>query len=189
MDNCLVGQSGNLPAKTIVFAISKMHAKRLWEAFERLPDGKKVYFKVFDFWDNFEYWDMHPEGDQKESGEAITNRIFLVRLRQLEHCLNAGDVEKAEDIKKKLFEDIASLPKDSVSVRESLKDVEKALSLILWDNVGLDPVEFLKKKITPLMRFRQDVNLNEATFTLKCEKLGVAILRGDREEIERLKPR
>jgi type I restriction enzyme R subunit len=153
MDNCLVDQSGNLPAKTIVFAISKMHAKRLWEAFERLypeykgrlarvivseepraqssikefkteslprvaisvymldtgidvpevcnlvfakpvfsrikfwqmlgrgtrsdnackhkdwlPDGKKVYFRVFDFWDDFEYWDMHPEGDQKESG-------------------------------------------------------------------------------------------------------------------------
>lgn len=213
MDNCLVDQSGNLPAKTIVFAISKMHANlvfakpvfsriKFWQMLGRgtrsdnackhkewLPDGEKVYFKVFDFWDNFEYWDMHPEGDQKESGEAITNRIFLTRLRQLEHCMNAGEVEKAEGVKKKLLEDIASLPKDSVSVRESLKDVEKALSPKLWDNVGLDPVEFLKKKITPLMRFKQDVNLNEASFTLKCEKLGVAILQGDREEVERLKPK
>ncbi|MCZ7392154.1 MAG: DEAD/DEAH box helicase family protein [Candidatus Methanoperedens sp.] len=274
MDNCLVDQSGNLPAKSIVFAISKKHAKRLWEAFEKLypeykgrlarvivsddpraqasikefkteslprvaisvdmldtgidvpevcnlifakpvfsrikfwqmlgrgtrsdktckhkewlPDGKKEYFKVFDFWDNFEYWDMHPEGDQKESGEAITNRIFLIRLRQLEHFLNIGDTEKAGKVKTKIFEDIASLPKDSVSVRENLRDVEKALSPKLWDNVGLDPVDFLKKKITPLMRFKQDVNLNEASFTLKCEKLGVAILHGDREEIERLKPK
>ncbi|MDD5474076.1 MAG: DEAD/DEAH box helicase family protein [Candidatus Methanoperedens sp.] len=274
MDNCQADQSGNLPAKTIIFAISKMHAKRLWEAFEKLypeykgrlarvivsddpraqasikefkteslprvaisvdmldtgidvpevcnlvfakpvfsrikfwqmlgrgtrsdnackhkdwlPDGKKVYFKVFDFWDNFEYWDMHPEGDQIESGEAITNRIFLTRLRQLEYCLSAGETEKSEGIKKKILDDIASLPKDSVSVRESLKDVEKAVSAKLWDNVGLDPVEFLKKKITPLMRFKQDVNLNEASFTLKCEKLGVAILHGDREEVERLKPK
>jgi type I restriction enzyme R subunit len=98
-------------------------------------------------------------------------------------------VEKSESIKKKLLEDVASLPKDSVSVRESLRDVEKALSPKLWDNVGLDPVEFLKKKITPLMRFKQDVNLYEASFTLKCEKLGVAILQGDREEVERLKPK
>ncbi len=214
MDNCLVDQSGNLPAKTIIFAISKMHAKRLWEAFEKLhpeykgrltrvivsedpraqasikefkveslprialsvdmldtgidvpevcnlvfakpvfsrikfwqmlgrgtrsdntckhkewlPDGKKVYFKVFDFWDNFEYWDMHPEGDQKESGEAITNRIFLVRLRQLEHCMNAGEVEKAEGVKKKLLEDIASLPKDSVKVyKEKVEDRIKRLA-------------------------------------------------------------
>lgn len=274
MDNCLMDQSGNLPAKTIIFAISKMHAKRLWEAFERLypeykgrlarvivsedpraqdsikefkkeslpriaisvdmldtgidvpevcnlvfakpvfsrikfwqmlgrgtrsdnackhkewlPDGKKVYFKVFDFWDNFEYWDMHPQGDQKESGEAITNRIFLIRVKQLEHLLNIGDVEKAKGVKAKILEDIASLPKDSVSIRENMRDVEKALSPKLWDNVGLDPVKFLKKKITPLMRFQQDVNLNEASFTLKCEKLGMAILHGDREEVERLKPK
>lgn len=235
MDNCLVDQSGTLPAKTIIFAISKMHAKRQWEAFERLyPEHKgrlarvivsedpRAQASIKDFKDEsmpriaisvdmldtgidvpevcnlvfakpvfsrIKFWQMHPEGDQKESGEAITNRIFLIRLRQLEHCLNVGDVEKAEGVKKKLLEDIASLPKDSVSVRESLRDVEKALSPKLWDNVGLDPVEFLKKKITPLMRFKQDVNLNEASFTLKCEKLGVAILYGDREEVERLKPK
>jgi type I restriction enzyme R subunit len=274
MENCLVDQSGNLPAKSIIFAISKKHAKRLWEAFEKLypeykgrlariivsddpraqasikefkkeslprvaisvdmldtgidipevcnlvfakpvfsrikfwqmlgrgtrsdkackhkewlPDGRKEYFKVFDFWDNFEYWDMHPEGDQKESGEAITNRIFLLRLRQLEHFLNIGDEKDAEGVKKKILEDIASLPKDSVSVRENIRDVEKALSPKLWDNVGIDPVEFLKTKITSLMKFKQDVNLNEASFMLKCEKLGVAVLRVDREEIERLKPK
>ncbi len=274
MDNCQTDQTGNLPAKSIIFAISKMHAKRLWEAFERLypeykgrltkvivsddpraqssikqfkkepmprvaisvdmldtgidvpevcnlvfakpvfskikfwqmlgrgtrsdkackhkewlPDGKKEYFKVFDFWDNFEYWDMHPEGDQKESGEAITSRIFLIRLKQLEHFLNIRDVENVDRVKSKVLEDIESLPKDSVSIKENLKDIEKALSPKLWDNVGLDPVDFLKKKITPLMRFKQDVNLNEASFTLKCEKLGVAVLQSDREEIERLKPK
>ncbi len=272
MDNCLTDQSGNLPAKSIIFAISKMHARRLWEAFEKLypeykgrlarvivsddpraqasikefkeepmpkvaisvdmldtgidtpevcnlvfakpvfsrikfwqmlgrgtrsdkacrhkdwlPDGKKEYFKVFDFWDNFEYWDMHPEGDQKESGEAITSRIFLTRLAQLEHFLRTDEAENAEKVKKKVLEDIESLPKDSVTVRENLKDIEKALSPKLWDNVGLNPVEFMKKKITPLMRFKQDVNLNEASFTLKCEKLGIAILQRDSERIESLK--
>ncbi|WP_245618869.1 DEAD/DEAH box helicase family protein [Methanogenium cariaci] len=27
-----------------------------------LPDGKKEYFKVFDFWNNFDYWNMNPGG-------------------------------------------------------------------------------------------------------------------------------
>ncbi|HET8685072.1 MAG TPA: DEAD/DEAH box helicase family protein, partial [Methanosarcina sp.] len=41
MDNCLMDQTGNLPSKTIFFAISKTHAKRLWEAFEKLyPEYK-----------------------------------------------------------------------------------------------------------------------------------------------------
>lgn len=272
MENCLTDQTGHHPAKSIVFAISKKHAKRLWEAFERLypeykgklarvivsddpraqssiedfekksfprvaisvdmldtgidvpevcnlvfakpvfskikfwqmlgrgtradqvcdhkewlPNGKKEYFKVFDFWNNFEYWDMHPEGDVTESGEAITSRIFLVRLQQLEYFLNAGDAEGVNRIKKKIVDDVESLPKDSVTIREHLKDVEKAVSPGLWDNVGLKPVEFLKTKITPLMKFKQDVNLNEASFTLKCERLGVALLQGDSEEVERLK--
>ena len=274
MDNCLTDQSGNHPAKSIVFAISKKHAKRLWETFERLypeykgnlariivsddtraqdsikdfkneafprvaisvdmldtgidvpevcnlvfakpvfskikfwqmlgrgtrsdktcrhkewlPDGKKEYFKVFDFWDNFEYWDMHPEGDQNESKEAITNRIFLTNLKQLEHFMDSNDSKNVEIIKTKILDDIKSLPKDSVSVRENLRDVEKALSPNLWDNVGLDPVEFLKKRITPLMKFKQDVNLNEASFTLKCEQLGLAVLQGDTDRVERLKPK
>ncbi len=274
MDNCLTDQSGNHPAKSIVFAISKKHAKRLWETFERLypeykgnlariivsddtraqdsikdfkneafprvaisvdmldtgidvpevcnlvfakpvfskikfwqmlgrgtrsdktcrhkewlPDGKKEYFKVFDFWDNFEYWDMHPEGDQNESKEAITNRIFLTNLKQLEHFMDSNDSKNVEIIKTKILDDIKSLPKDSVSVRENLRDVEKALSPNLWDNVGLDPVEFLKKRITPLMKFKQDVNLNETSFTLKCEQLGLAVLQGDTDRVERLKPK
>lgn len=38
---CLKDESGTLPAKTIIFAISKKHAKRLWEAIERLyPEHK-----------------------------------------------------------------------------------------------------------------------------------------------------
>lgn len=276
MDNCLTDETGNLPAKSIIFAISKKHARRLWEAFERLypdykgrlakvivsdderaldsmsdfenedlprvamsvdmldtgvdipevcnlvfakpvfskikfwqmigrgtrsnqacepkhkkwlPNGKKEYFKIFDFWDNFEYFDMHPEGDTVESREAITSRIFLTRLKQFEHLVKSRDATNSEFVKKKILEDIDSLPKDSVSVKENLRDVEKALSPRLWDNVGINPVEFLKSKIAPLMKYKQDVNLNEASFTLKCEQLGLAILQKNLEEIERLKPK
>jgi len=275
MDNCLMDQTGNLPAKTIFFAISKNHAKRLWEAFERLypehkgqlariivsedpraqkliksfekesfpriaisvdmmdtgidvpevcnlvfakpvfskikfwqmlgrgtradgacehrewlPDGKKEYFKVFDFWNNFEYWNMNPEGVKNEPTEAITIRIFLTRLKQLGELMQRKDpasVKAAEQVKAKIISDIESLPRDSVSVREHLQDVEKALSPKLWDNIAVDPVDFLQKKIMPLMKFKQEVNLKEATFTLRCEKLAYALLENDKAEIERLK--
>ena len=41
MENCLLDESGTLPAKTIIFAVSKKHAKRIWEAFEKLyPEYK-----------------------------------------------------------------------------------------------------------------------------------------------------
>jgi len=112
----------------------------------------------------------------------------MVRLKQLDHFRKVGAEEGAEAVKARLLEDIKSLPRDSVSVRESLRDVEKALSPRLWQSVGLDPVKFLKEKITPLMKFQPDVNLNEASFTLRCERLGLAILTSNEEEKERLKP-
>jgi Type I site-specific restriction-modification system, R (restriction) subunit and related helicases len=272
MDYCLTDQSGTLPAKTIFFAISKLHAKRLWEAFERLypeykgqlakmitsedsrasqliddfktksfprvgisidmmdtgidvpevcnlvfakpvfskikfwqmlgrgtradaacefrdwlPNGKKEYFKVFDFWNNFEYWDMNPEGVKNEPTEAITNRIFLFKLKQLNELTSRGNEELAEKLKESIIEDIRTLPQDSVTIKEHLQVVEKALSPKLWDNVGLDPIDFLQKKIMPLMKFKPDVNLKEASFTLMCEKLAYAVLQNNAHEIERLK--
>ena len=151
MENALMDQTGTLPAKSILFAISKKHAYRLQEAFDTLypeykgtlartivsedsradqlikafekesmprvaisvdmldtgidvpevcnlvfakpvfskikfwqmlgrgtransaceqpawlPEGKKEYFQVFDFWNNFEYWQMNPDGVKNE---------------------------------------------------------------------------------------------------------------------------
>ncbi len=272
MDNCLMDETGTIPAKTIIFAITKQHAKRIWEAFEKLypeykgrlarvivsedpraqdsikefkhekwprvaisvdmldtgidvpevcnlvfakpifskikfwqmigrgtrsnntckhkdwlPNGKKEFFKIFDFWNNFEFFDMKPEGDQQDTGEAITSRIFRLRLKQLEHFTKISDADKVEEIKTKILEEIKLLPQDSISIRECLRDVEKALSPKLWDSVGIDPIEFLKKKIGPLMRFKRDVNIKEASFISKVERLGIAILENNTSEIERLK--
>ncbi|MBU2633925.1 MAG: DEAD/DEAH box helicase family protein, partial [Nanoarchaeota archaeon] len=41
MDNCLMDKTGTLPAKSIIFAISKKHASRIYKAFEKLyPEYK-----------------------------------------------------------------------------------------------------------------------------------------------------
>jgi type I restriction enzyme R subunit len=273
MENCLMDLAGTLPAKSIFFAISKKHARRLHEAFddlypeyrgrlariivsddpradalihdfehesfprvaisvdmldtgidvpevcnlvfakpvfskikfwqmlgrgtrsdsackhrEWLPDGHKEYFKVFDFWNNFEYWNMNPEGVKNEPTEAITSRIFLLRLKQLACLLEQGDGERVAVVRQRIEEDIRSLPMDSVSVREHEREIAKALSPNLWDNVGVDPLEYLKSTIMPLMRFQTGVNLNVASFTLKAERLGLAVLEGNEKEIERLAP-
>ena len=271
MEDCLMDQTGTLPAKTIIFAVSKKHATRLWEAFEKLypeykgrlarrivsedprsedllkefkkesfprvaisvdmldtgvdipevcnlvfakpvfsqikfwqmigrgtrhdricekkewlPDGKKEHFLIFDFWNNFEWHNMHPKGREAKPSEAVPTKIFLTRLQQLNHLLETND-KRTELVKEKLVQDMKSLPHDSISIREHLRDIEKATSPNLWDTVGIDASAFLKKKIAPLMRYQKDVNANEASWTLKIEKLNIAILRRDKAEIDRLK--
>jgi type I restriction enzyme R subunit len=155
--------------------------------FDWLPNGKKELFLVFDFWNNFEYWDMHPEGKVPAQVEALMGRVFLTRLKQLEYAMNREDGSLAASVREKIMGDVKALPMDSVTVREHKRDIEKALSPDLWDNVGLDPLSFLKERIMPLMRFRPGGNPDTASFTLKCEQLGLAALQQNGQEIERLK--
>ena len=155
---------------------------------EWLPDGKKEFFVVFDFWGNFEYWKMNPEGVETKPVEAVTSRIFLQRLKQLTLLLERGDQGLVEQVKARIRADIDSLPSDSVSVREHAREIEKVTSPNFYDNVGINPVEYLTRNIMPLMKHQQDVNLQTATFNLRCEQLAFAVLSGNRGEVERLKP-
>ncbi len=272
MDNCLMDETGTLPAKSIFFAVSKKHAKRLWEAFEKLypeykgrlvriitsedsraqdllkdfktenfpriaisidmldtgvdipevcnlafakpvfsktkfwqmigrgtrhdyvckhrewlPFGKKEHFLIFDFWNNFEYFNMHPEGKEANPTEAVTTRIFKIRIQQLGIFVKAKEKEKVELLKSKILDDINKLPIKSASLKEHLRNIEIAKSDKLWDNVGVNPLQFLKSAITPLMKYQTDVNLNSASFVLKCEKLGLALLESDKKTVDELK--
>jgi len=154
---------------------------------EWLPEGKKEYFKVFDFWNNFEYWNMNPDGAINEPIEAITSRIFLLRLKQLDCLMTTGDEERAAVVKAIIEEDIRALPMESVSVREHEQEIAKALSPAFWDNIAIVPVDYLKAHIMPLMRFQTGVNLKVASFTNRSERLALAVLEGNDTEIERQK--
>ena len=273
MDNCIMDETGTLPAKSIIFAVSKKHAKRLWEAFEKLyphyrgrltriivsedsraqqlikdfkkddfpkiaisvdmldtgidvpevcnlafakpvfskikfwqmigrgtrsdqtcndahrhwlPNRKKESFLIFDFWKNFEWFKMNPKGRAEKPAQAVPTKIFLVRLQQLNYLLDSKDL-RSEQVKANLSEDMNSLPMESVSIREHVRELEKAQSSDFWEFIGIDHLEFLKGKIAPLMRYKSDVNPDEAYFMLKIEQLSLAILRNSQLEVEALR--
>ena len=271
MDNCYEDDAG-LPCKTIFFAVSKKHAKRIWEAFEKLypqfrgrltrvitsedsraqellkefktesfprivisidmldtgvdvpeicnlvfakpvfskikfwqmigrgtrhettcqhkdwlPFGKKENFLIFDFWNNFEYFNLNPKGKEVKPSEAVMTRIFKLRVQQLGIFSQRKDEEHSTLLKGKLQEDIDKLPLDSVAVKEHLKTIELAKSEKIWDNVGLNPIQFFATKVTPLMKFQTGINLNKAYFTVKCERLALAILEQDKKSADKLK--
>ncbi len=269
MDNCLMDESGMLPAKSIIFPVSIRHGKRIWEAFERLypeykgrlarlitsddsrakklikgfkkesfpriaisvgmldtgvdipevcnlafmrpvfskirfwqmigrgtrhnsicknkewlPNGNKDEFLIFDFWKVFDYFKMHPKGKEAAPTKAVTSRIFFTRLNQYNAFIGGNDLANAELVKQKIIEDVKSLPKDNVSIKENLREIEKAESDKLWRTVGIEPIQFLRNKIAPLMKYKVDVNLNEVMFTLKCEQYVLAMLQNNEEEKE-----
>ena len=129
---------------------------------------------------------MNPEGKEAKPAEAVPTKIFVTRLYQLDFLLKTKD-GRAEEVKVKLANDINALPMQSVSIQEHMREVEKALSPNFWNAIGLDPIEHLKTKIAPLMKYKQDVNPDEAYFLLKTEQLSLALLQKNTPEIERLR--
>ncbi len=272
MENGLSDITGTLPAKTIIFAVSKNHAKRLYEAFEKLypeykgklaeiitsdnsgaqkildkfekesfpriaisvdmldtgvdipevcnlvfakpvfsktkfwqmigrgtrnndtckhpkwlPNGKKEIFIIFDFFKNMDYFNMHPKGRESNPSEAISSKIFLMRLQQYEYFLNIKDKENIERLKKLLIQDVDELPKKTIAIKERLREIELVTSEKLWQRIGKEPSEFLKIKIAPLIKYKQNINYDVSSFTLKLERLALAVLHKDKTTIERLK--
>jgi hypothetical protein len=74
--------------------------------------------RIFDFWNNFEWHNMHPEGREAKPSEAAPTRIFLTKLQQLNYLLETKD-KRCELVKEKLVQDIKSLPYDSITIREN----------------------------------------------------------------------
>lgn len=272
MERCLMDVTGTLPAKTIFFAVSKKHAKRLWEAFNKLypefkgelvrvitsedaraqqlikkfkqesmpriaisvdmldtgvdvpevcnlafvkpvfsqikfwqmigrgtrpdstcvhkdwlPNGRKEENLILDFWRVFDWFDMHPKGREAKPSEAIPAKIFLLRLRELEYFQKHKNLAKEDEVKGKVIRDIRKLPRESIAVKDAARDLEQVLSADFWDRVGVNPIQFLRTRITPLMRYKQGIDPNQSSFELKTEQLSVAILQRNKNDLERLK--
>ncbi len=272
MDVCIKDDSGVLPGKSIIFAISHKHAKRLWEIFNRLyPEYKgklveiidskmerplkliekfknekfprvaisvdmldtgidireivnlvfakpvfskikfwqmigrgtrtletdmskrkpwctqKERFLIIDHWNNFEYFGMKPEGEIPSVQIAVPIKIFRTRLLKLNFFINHNDHDHFERVKAEIINDIKTLPENSIVVKENRQNIDKSLSEQVWKYFDQKSKEFLEKRISPLMRFKSDLNLYQAQFMLKVEKLSLALLQLNQTEIVHIK--
>jgi len=272
MENCYVDKTGTLPAKTIFFAVSKAHARRLRQAFddlypeynshladvivsddsraldlkhafeheslprvaisvdmldtgvdipevcnlvfakpvfskikfwqmigrgtrteeacehtEWLPEGGKKDFLIIDHWDNFEWHKLNPKGVETSTSEAQPVKIFRMRIDEAEYFYKKGDETHFNQLVELINADIKFLPRKNVSIREFSDEIDTAIDSKFWNSVGIKPFEFLRKKIAPLMRFKEDVNYQESSFLMKTERLANALLFRNDNEVERLK--
>ncbi|MFH1760873.1 MAG: DEAD/DEAH box helicase family protein, partial [bacterium] len=269
MDVCIKDETGVVPGKSIVFALSHANAKRLWETFNNLyPEyrgqlveiidsrmerplkllkkfknenypriaisvdmldtgvdirevvnlvfakpvfskikfwqmigrgtrtleedaakrkqwcAEKDRFLIIDYWNNFEYFGEKPEGETPPVQDAVTVKIFRVRLRKLKLFQDTEDTGRYEAVKEEVINDIKSLPENSITIKDNRKNIDIALSNQVWGDSDKKSLAFLDEEISHLMRYRSDVNLFQSQFLLKTEKLGLAVILNKSEDIE-----
>jgi type I restriction enzyme R subunit len=145
---------------------------------------EKDKFLIIDCWANFEYFKLRPRG--KEPGEQIPLpvRMFRTRIRQLEAAQKANSAEVIASATKALRDDIASLPKANVVVRESAKDLDAVSKDEFWRNLSKADLEFLRVHIAPVMRARSEVDFKAMRFEMEVVELSTALLEKNTDQVQ-----
>lgn len=144
-------------------------------------------FLILDFWNNFAYFNMNPEGEVANPTEALPVRLFRTRLDKLILLRGQGDRGRADQAVQELQAMLDMLPRDNVNVRPFDDELRALAHADSWREITQERQGWLSQTIAPLLRFLPDVNLSEMVFEIRTEKLMVAWLSADFEQVERLR--
>ncbi len=118
-------------------------------------DGQdKEFFKIFDHWGNFEYFDELDEGAEKSpERKSLLQSLFETNLNIAVNAKKKDLDNILEDIKPKLVDMINRLPTESVSVKEKRADIAYFSNIKNLDLGNKELVLRLKSDIAPLMQW------------------------------------
>lgn len=146
----------------------------------------KSDFLILDFWNNFAYFNMNPEGEVASPTEALPVRLFRTRLDKIILLRGHGDREHADQAVRDLQAMLDMLPRDNVNVRPFDYELGVLSNADNWREITQEQQEHLSKTIAPLLRFLPNIDLSEMVFEIRTENLMVAWLSANFEQVERL---
>ncbi|MBI5031754.1 MAG: DEAD/DEAH box helicase family protein [Chloroflexi bacterium] len=143
---------------------------------------RKTDFFVLDFWDNFAYFNLNPQGERANAETPLPVRLFRLRLEKLLTLRGLNKLTEATDTATQLRSMLMQMPTDNALVRQKSDELEKYLAT---DLSTLDDMSGINA-LAPLLRFMPEVNFNVMGFEVRTEELTTAQLSGNAESIERL---
>lgn len=132
---------------------------------EIFADGSdKKEFYIFDWCENFEYFNDNANGREPQPSISLSERLFglmldiAVTLQHQKYQQNEFEQSLCKNLKDKLNEQVCHLNEQHVSVRKHWEIVERFKKADSWVYISeLDALE-MKQKIAPLILSEQDDN-------------------------------
>jgi type I restriction enzyme R subunit len=177
----------DVPAiQNLVFAKPVFSRVKFWQMIgrgTRLHTDKatgeiKTDFLIIDFWKNFAYFKLKPDGKVDHPTEPLPVRLFRLRLEKW-RLLHAQQQDVAPTVEQ-LRAMIVALPRQSINVRPHWDEIDALM--LYWPAPNQSAQEHLSKTIAPLMRLAPLAGLDELQFHIWCERLTVAWLKADAGE-------
>lgn len=128
------------------------------------PGLDKEYFLVFDWCNNFEFFDENPEIDNSNRNKTLSERYFSTRLKlgralieQEDNVLHQLGCSLVDD----LHTEVKSLDSASYAVKAELAYVEKYKSMENWYALAKPAVREILEHISPLIKRSNDEDIEE----------------------------
>ena len=113
------------------------------------PGMHKDHFLVFDFCQNFEFFNQNPNRAEGGLTASLSERLFTARVEligALDQVPGTGDAEEQaqpladlrESVKKRLFEEVSGMSLDNIIVRPKRFHVEKFQNEGAWAELGAE---------------------------------------------------
>jgi type I restriction enzyme R subunit len=110
------------------------------------PGKDKKEFYIFDFGENFEFFDVNPDGVSTGKIESVSQKIFKLKLRVAEALKEEQDLENEslQNLRKQYLDDlhqlIINLNRENFSVRKELRYVDQFKNREVWDDLSKSDV-------------------------------------------------
>jgi len=143
------------------------------------PGRHKEAFRIFDHWNNFEFFDEHYKAVEPSKHKSLLQRVFEARIAFTEMALDKGNVEAFDLGLKQIAQDIAALPETTISVKEKWREIKSIQQGDMLKGFAAATRNALKNDIAPLMQWRDSRGNDEAYgFDLLIASLQTELLRG-----------
>jgi type I restriction enzyme R subunit len=158
------------------------------------PDEHKEHFRVFDFCQNFEFFNQNPNVTDSPLGPSISERLFQTRVELITHL--EGDEENHSDLigslKSRLHEEVAGMNLDNFIVRPRRQAVEKFQDQKAWSELSPEDRHTLVDEVAGLPTALDDGALPAKQFDLLVLNAQLCLLQKDaafakyQEKIQRI---
>ena len=148
--------------------------------------NEKQGFYIFDFCDNFDFFDINPKGKITGNTLSLSQKIFNLKLEMLVELQKGVHQENEEHVtfynkwKTELISLVKNLNRSHINVRYNLKEVDKYSNEKTWQFISPLMLKEIEKVITPLIT-SDDSDSSAKVFDAWLFNMELAHLEGDKD--------
>jgi type I restriction enzyme R subunit len=148
------------------------------------PGRDKEHFLVFDFCQNFEFFNQNPTLTEGALGISLAAKLFKARVELAGEIAKKQEADEAltglrRSVTDRLFDEVAGMSLDNFIVRPKRRFVEKFQVRNAWEQLGPDERAELTEHIAGLPSAYEDDDLAAKQFDYLVLQAQLAVLRSD----------